>query len=388
MKRYLVFFLNLFFLSLISVYATDFNITGKNVILYNLRDYSVIYEKNATDKSAIASLTKIATATIALENIDDLNEFVTITPKDFEGLEGYATAGFNVGDRVTYLDLLYGVLLPSGAEAVQAIVNNTLGREKFIAEMNNLVDKLGLINTKFSNPIGMDDEANYSTAEDVAKLLKYALENETFKTIFTTKEYRTTNNLLLKSTLIHYQDNLDISLIDGAKSGFTKQAGRCLASIATINDVDYLLVVINSSTDHSYNAIADSLTIYDYYSKNYSYQTIISEDTYIKEIPIKWSKEENYQITGSDNVEMYLENNTDLTYEYVGVEEIKINTKKDTLLGVVNVYDKDNLIYTSNVYLNKDISYYHPGIFLLIIILLFLLIIKLLRKRGRNARKN
>ena len=318
--------------SFVNVCAQDFEISAENVILYNLNDNTILYEKNSDEKVSIASITKIMTSIVALENIDDLNDYVTITLKDFNGTVGYSKAGFNVGDKVTYEDLLYGILLPSGAEAVNAIVNNTLGYDEFIKAMNDTAKKIGLENTSFENPIGKDNVNNYSTVKDVAKMLEYALKNSNFKKIFTTKEYVTTNGINLNSTLMPYKNILNISIIDGSKSGFTSNAGRCLASISTIDDVSYLLVVLNSSLSNAYNAVKDSITIYDYYSNNYSYQLVLESDKVITSLPIKYSKEKEYDITSNDDIKLYLKNDTvdNLTYEFDGVSEIKYNTKKDT----------------------------------------------------------
>lgn len=388
MKKYIALILSLFFFFPIIVLAEDFDITGENVILYNLNDNMVLYEKNANDKTSIASLTKMMTAMTAIDIIDDLNKEIVIKKEDFYGTEGYSEAGFKVGDKVTYLDLLYGILLPSGADAVNAIVNNTLGNSKFIEKMNENAKKIGLKNTSFSNAIGKDNEANYSTAKDMATLVRYAIKNETFLKIFTTKEYITTNGLKLKSTLNHYSDLLNVTEIKGAKSGFTKGAGRCLASIATLNDVDYLLVVINASKEKPYNAVKDSLTIYDYYKDNYSYQQVIDKDEVITSIPIKWSKEDTYNITALEDIDMYLKNGVsdDLTYKYEGVEEIKKGTKKDTYLGVLKVFNGNEPLTTQDVYLEENIKYYEPMLIIGLIILVLLIIIKLLTKRKRKKR--
>ena len=372
--------------SFVNVCAQDFEISAENVILYNLNDNTILYEKNSDEKVSIASITKIMTSIVALENIDDLNDYVTITLKDFNGTVGYSKAGFNVGDKVTYEDLLYGILLPSGAEAVNAIVNNTLGYDEFIKAMNDTAKKIGLENTSFENPIGKDNENNYSTAKDVAKMLEYALKNSNFKKIFTTKEYTTTNGINLNSTLMPYKNILNISLIDGSKSGFTSNAGRCLASISTIDDVSYLLVVLNSSLSNAYNAVKDSITIYDYYSNNYSYQLVLESDKVITSLPIKYSKEKEYDITSNDDIKLYLKNDTvdNLTYEFDGVKEIKYNTKKDTYLGTIKIYNEQELLYESDVYLNKDITYYN---FYLIGLIVFIVIVILLKLRSKKRKK-
>lgn len=384
MKKLTIFLFSLFFL-LTTTYATDLDITAKFISLYNLNDNELIYSKNADEKTSIASLTKIMTTLVAIENIDNLDANVTITSKDFEGTTGYSKAGFTIGDKVTYLDLLYGILLPSGADAVNAIVDNTLGYDNFIAKMNEKAKELNMSNTSFENPIGKDNEKNYSTAQDLSKLLRYALKNPTFKKIFTTKKYTTTNNKVLNSTINSYPD-LDTSIINGAKSGFTKNAGRCLASISNLNNVNYLLIVISSDKTYSYNAIKDTLTIYNYYSDNYSYKNILNDETFIKEIPIDLSREKTYKITGNEEINKYLKNDSKIKYEYSGVDKITFNTKKGTKLGEVKIYNEDTLIATSNVYLENNITYYNIG-YILILILIFIIIVLLRKNKKRKRRR-
>ncbi len=388
MKKVVFFLFSLFFFCY-SVYANDFDITGEYVTLYNMNEDTLLYSKNDTKKTSIASLTKMMTTLVAIEEIDNLDKIVTIKERDFEGTVGYSKAGFKVGDKVTYRDLLYGIILPSGADAVNAVVNNTLGYDKFIKKMNETAKKIGMNDTSYANPVGKDDENNYSTSNDLAKLLKYALKNETFKTIFTTKNYKTSNGLNLESTVNRYENILNTNEIKGAKSGFTKDAGRCLASITTLNNVDYLLVVINSSTTSPYNAIKDTITIYDYYNNNYGYKNIINDDTFIKEIPVDFSKEKTYKITGSEDIEKYLKNNTEVTYKYVGSDKVTFNTKKGSKLGVVKIYDGDVLLATSNVYLENNIEYYPIITYIMIgiAVIFVLLIVKKIKKKKHRRRR-
>lgn len=386
MKKYLIAFLTILCIGIKSPLA----VTSQNIILYNLNDDNVLYEKNSHEKVSIASLTKIMTATVALENISDLSEKVIITSKDFLKTDGYAKAGFKNGDIVTFEDLIYGILLPSGAEAVNATINNTL-KENFVIEMNNIAKKIGLENTSFENPIGKDNDNNYSTAEDVAKLLKYALKNPEFKKIFTTKKYTTSNGLVLNSTLNRYSDVFDTNKIIGAKSGFTKNAGRCLASITTLNDVNYLLVVLNADQSIPSNAIKDSLEIYEYYDENYSYQIILDKDEVLKSIPIKFSKEKYYDIKGHENISKYLLNNTkdNLKIVYDGKDEIDYKMAKGTLLGEIKIYDGENLLAKENVYLEKNITYYPLEIWFLVIVIVSILMIFIINKfikRGKGKK--
>ena len=388
MKKILTFLL-LFLLAPLFVLASEFDITGEYVVLYNLNDDEILYEQNSNEQTSIASITKIMTALVAMDNISDYDSIITITTADFEGTAGYSKAGFSVGDRVTYRDLLYGILLPSGADAVNAIVRNTLGYDDFIIAMNELAKKIGLENTSFSNPVGKDDVNNYSTASDVAKMLKYALENPLFKEIFTTKEYTTTNGINLESTLYPYQDILDIDKIAGSKSGFTRGAGRCLASITNLDGVNYLLVILNSSVDQNYSAVLDTITIYDYYNDNFSYQDILTEGQLITTIPVKWGKDKTYEITSPISVSKFLENSasSNLTYEYNGLEEIPQYTKKDTKLGTISVYNDGKLLYETTVTLTEDISYYHPVLWLISGFVILVVLILLLKKRKRRRKR-
>ncbi|MBQ6840949.1 MAG: D-alanyl-D-alanine carboxypeptidase [Bacilli bacterium] len=377
-----------------TVYADEFEITSDYAVLYNLNDPQIIYEKNSEEKTSIASLTKIMTAIVAIEENPDLNESVTIKNKMLEGLTGYSIVGLKSGNVVTVKDLLYGALLPSGADAVNALAFHTSGNvNAFVLLMNNKAKELGLSNTSFQNPIGMDHDDNYSTAKDVAKLLQYALENKTFKEIFTTRNYSIDSlGLNLKSTLYGYANpfGLDISKITGAKSGFTYAAGYCLASTATINNVDYLLVNIGSDTSSKANAVKDSLTIYNYYSSNYSYQTVLEEDVVLKTLPVKWGKVKTYDIVSNEEIQLYLKNGLDkdkIIYEYEGTEEITSDIKKGDKLGVIKVLLEQTKLTEFNVFLESDIEYHQPLLYiglLCLVSFIFLVLKKSKKKRKKH----
>ena len=407
-KKYLLIILSIFLFNINSIYAKDinnaktyeletkeFDIESKNAILYNLTDNYILYDKNSNDEVPIASITKIMTSIIAIENIDDLDKEVTITTDVFNNISEYAQAGLKIGNKVTYRDLLYGVLLPSGADAVNALILNTTNtKEEFIKLMNDKVKELNLEHTKFDNAIGMDSKDNYSTAHDLAIILNYALKNEEFYKIFTTRNYTIkSTNLKLESTLIHYGKNLDTSIIKGAKSGYTDDAGVCLASISSTEDIDYLLVVLGANTSNRANAIKDTIEIYDYYTNNYSHKTIAKDNQTIKTINTKWGKEKTYDIKIKDNINYYLNNDVnleDIKYEYNGIEELNYKIKKGTKLGTIKVKYKDKILTTNEVYLDKEIKYYHPILYTIIAIsILFIIIIFIIikKKKKRKRRK-
>lgn len=396
MKRWIKFLFVLLLFQVEVVFAEDFNITSEHVILYNLNDNNVLYELDSEEKTQIASLTKIMTTIVALEEVENLDEEVVVTREAFNGISEYSQAGLKVGNKVTVRDLLYGAMLPSGADAVNVLALHVSGSiSNYVKLMNDKVEELGLENTHFDNPIGMDSENNYSTASEVAKILLYALENDTFREIFTTRNYTISKlNLSMKSTLIGYSKSygLDVSEISGAKSGFTDGAGLCLASIATIDEVDYLLITIGAETRNRSNAIRDTLEIYHYYSSNYSYQKIMHKGDVLATIPVKWGKVKTYDIKAIDDESMYLENGirkNKIKYEYDGIDELNYMIKKGDKLGDVKVIYRDETLATYDVYLEDGLEYYHPVLYGMIVfsIILMLLSIRMMKKNKRKKRR-
>ena len=403
MKKYfrLIFICLLLSIRTTYVSAEDFNITSDHVILYNLNDDEVLYEQKSDEKTQVASLTKIMATLVAIENNDNLDKEVVITKEALQGIGEYTKAGFKAGNKATVRDLLYGTMLPSGADAVNALAIHTSGSVKnFVELMNDKVEELGLENTSFDNPIGMDSDDNYSTASDMAAILKYALKDPTFRDVFSAREYTISSiNKTVKSTLINYSKSygLDITEIIGAKSGFTDGAGLCLASIATIDDVDYLLVTMGADTKNRSNAVRDSLEIYDYYSSNYSYQTITKKDDILATIPVKWGKNDTYNIMADKDIELYLENSirkNKIKYEYDGIEELNYKIKKGTKLGTITVLYRDEKIFDFDVYLDEKLEYYHPVLYGVIVVSFIVMILSLrgiiIRKKkikGKKIRK-
>ncbi|MBP3920577.1 MAG: D-alanyl-D-alanine carboxypeptidase [Bacilli bacterium] len=377
--KWIRFFICVVVLFPISVKAID--IYSNNGILYNLNDDKIIFEKNAHQRVQIASLTKIMTALVSIENISDFNDKVLITPDVFVGLDDYAMAGFKIGDEVTYKDLLYGLMLPSGAECAYTLAINISGSVfNFVDLMNQKAIELGLENTHFQNPIGMDDVNNYSSVFDIAKLLRFALDNPIFYDLFTTKEYVTTNGLVLESTIKEKGNyyNLDVSSILGSKTGFTDWAGYCLASIAKINDINYLFVTTKANTNQQYQVI-DAINVYNYYSKNYGYKKVLSYNQLLSTVKIRNSFKKEYNIYSDIDKYLYLNNDVDvnnLSYYYDGVSELTHESLNDYIGKVSIVYDNE-VLYSYDVYLNEKINYINYPL-LIVVFFVFLLVIFLL----------
>ena len=272
-----------------------------------------------------------------------------------------ATAGFRLGEEVTYRDLLYGLLLPSGADAAQALTRLVAGTfDDYINLMNQKAVELGCKNTNFVNTTGLDAEGHYSTVEDVATIFKYAIKNDTFLEIIKTKSYTTSNGrLTLKSTIEKSKQkyNLSMDYLLGGKTGTTGDAGYCLASIANYNGVDYMLItaktIFPSNQPLNYN---DAKTVYEYFMNNYSYKNVLSKKDKIVSIKTKYAKNDYVDFYANKDLDMYLENTynkDELIYKYIGLNEIVYDMEVGTKLGSVEVYDKDILLTTVDVVLSE-----------------------------------
>lgn len=173
----------------INVQAIELDLNSKYVYVYNVNEDREMYDLNANEEAKVASMTKIMTAIIVIENNKNLDEYVTILDEDLRDMYEYTTTGFQAGNKVTKRELLYGILLKSGSDAVNAAVRTTTDtEEEFINLMNQKVHELGLVHTHFSNAVGKDKD-NYSSAYDIAHIMKYCLKNEVFKEIISTDTY-------------------------------------------------------------------------------------------------------------------------------------------------------------------------------------------------------
>lgn len=379
MKRWTIIVSVFFLLSsfLVPIQAKEeIELKSENVIFISLNEDRILYEKGKDEKIYPASMTKIMTALVALEHIDDLEKKHTITAKDLEGLQakGASVAGFKVGQTLTYRDLLYGILLPSGADATQAIANALFGsEEKFVEKMNEKSKALKLKNTHFVNTSGLHEDEHYSTVADIAKLLEYALQNETFKDMFCTYHYVTSDNKTeMYSTMQVYlmNQNMDASFILGSKTGFTYEAGLCLASYGKYKEDTYIMVSAQTNSDNVYPYhVKDAITLYDYIYNRYKREILLKKGDMLPnsldEIPVKYGNPDSIAIHAGEEDISYLKDTTKegkITYEFELAKEFKKDgyisapLKKGTLLGKLRIYEDGKLVYDKNNYLHEDIE--------------------------------
>lgn len=235
-------FCAVFLASIMTVQASAVSTSAESAILIEQGSGRVLYEQDADEERLIASITKIMTALVALEEGDLLAEY-TVTAEDMaEGSSMY----LKPGETLRLQELLYGLMLSSGNDAALAVAHCVAGSvEDFVVLMNKKAAELGLDHTSFENPNGLDGEKHYSSASDMARLTAYALENQDFCRIVSTssitigERYLANHNKLLRL----YEGCI------GVKTGYTKAAGRTLVSAARRGDMTLVCVTLCDGDD-------------------------------------------------------------------------------------------------------------------------------------------
>lgn len=241
-------------------------INARAAIIYDRTTKEIIWGKNENEQRPMASTTKIMTAIVVLEN-SNLLDVVTISKK--AAGTGGSRLKISTGDKITVNDLLYGLMLRSGNDAAVALAEYVGGSvEGFASLMNKKAKELGLSNTNFVTPHGLDDENHYTTAYELALLTDYALNNETFSKIVNTKS--TTISINGNSRNIYNTNELlgYMSGVNGVKTGFTNGAGRCLVTSCTRDNNQIITVVLGCDTKKQ--RTSDSTKLIEYAFKNYT----------------------------------------------------------------------------------------------------------------------
>lgn len=264
----------------ISLSSTRSKLHSPYAILVRLKDQKVAFETRSEERIYPASLTKIMTAIVAIENISDLQERIILPKNIFHELfaANASVAGFLPSEEIPAIDLLYGTLLPSGADATMGLTLLVSDSEsEFVKLMNKKANQLGMKDTHFTNASGLHEDNHYTTVKDIATLLEYALKNETFLEIFTSVRHSTASTnrhsggITFYSTMFKSMDTneFDGGRILGGKTGYTAESGLCLASLAEKNGTQYILVTAAAAGDHKTKQyhIMDAFTVYGKYLK-------------------------------------------------------------------------------------------------------------------------
>lgn len=335
-------------------------INSRRYAVYDRLSGRCIYGKDENKQTAMASTTKIMSSIIVVENCN-LSDTVTITSK--AAGTGGSRLGLHTDDKITVNDLLYGLMLRSGNDAAVALAIHTAGNvEGFADLMNKKAKELGLTNTHFVTPHGLDNSEHYTTAYELAVITDYALKNEIIAKIVKTKS----TNISINGNPMQINNTNEllgnVNGVYGVKTGFTNNAGRCLVTSVKRGDMDLIIVVLGADTRK--DRAKDSIKLIEYaYKKFY---TINVEEIIEKEF-ILWKQiNENriYIDKASNSLELKLDEmkikklvtDKEPTIEISAVNYIEAPILKDTRIGTLTVKIGDELIEEIEIKAEKDVK--------------------------------
>ena len=353
--------------TLLPVTATDDafdlgkNLYSTNYIFLDADTGQVLSAKKQDEQISIASLTKMMTVLLAIENSSSLNQTVTITDEMIDGLyeEQASVAGYVTGDTATVLDLCYAAAIPSAADAANALAIQIGGSfENFYQMMNDKATQLGMDHTVFKSAHGLDREGQYSTVEDVSKLLRYALQNPTFKEIFSTKEHTTQATTFypfgipLASTIWAYADTYGYNLanLSGGKTGYTLQAGRCIAYWATVNDMNIIAVTAGASTNvEQYSNLSDAQTALTSLA-SWHKKTILKKNDVVSTIEYKsFMHTANIDVKMDKDITLDLPADVECTYEVDLPKKFSAELYDQNIQATISFTADNKTIYTKTI---------------------------------------
>ncbi len=382
---------NTFSLTASASFTSLLEIESDIVLLVNTDSETVILDKNANKRTAPASLTKIVTCMLVLENCPDLSVPVTCKRESLNGLykQNAATAGILPGETLTIKELLYCLMLPSAADAANILADYVGGSiDDFVIMMNEFVTKLGCNDTQFVNAHGLDDNPNgYTTANDLYKITSYALKNNTFKEITSTSRYdvaptekyphtrylHNTNKMMNPGIRDYYHKS-----VSGVKTGTTEKAGRCVITTASQDGYNYMLIVMNAP---QYDidedgveenvAFTESKKIYNWVFENIELRKITTTTDVVTVINVQYnSKVDHVRLLPAKELTALVPHETEtnsLTIRPVEGETpdtVAAPVKKGEVLGKAEILYGDVVVATVDLVAGEDIDL---NIFLLIL---------------------
>ncbi len=369
---FVVFFINYFYFNNNFVLGNDLSINARSYVVLDRKSKKVLIGKNEYTKSKMASTTKIMTATIILENCN-LDDIVTISKKSAN--TGGSRLGLKTNDKISVLNLLYGLLLCSGNDAAVALAEYCSGSiPEFCNLMNQKAIELGLTNSHFETPHGLDSDGHYTTAYELSLITDYALKNSTFVKIVNTKNHTIKIN--------NYPKNLSntnelLGVLDGVygvKTGFTNGANRCLVTACKRNDMDLICIVLGCDTKKFRGQ--DSTKLINYCFDNFEYVNIRNLLTHklndwkndnknyfniIKGVSTKLDIK--FSDPSSDVIPIKKDEINNINVRFSINKNLAAPITVDNIIGNYEIFSSTNTIYSGDIISNnaidkKNIKYY------------------------------
>ena len=359
MKKILwIFILGLAFINICNA-QVDLAPSSKSAILIDAKTGTVLYEKDADKSYPPASMTKIMSMLLIMEEIDknnlSLDDKILISKK--ASSMGGSQLFLQEGESYPVKELLKGIAIASGNDAVVAMAEKIGGSvEGFVDMMNKKAQELGLKNTKFINPHGLDAEGHVSSARDMALMAKELLKHEKileFTSIY--EDYLKKNDgssiwLVNTNKLVRFYEG-----VDGLKTGFTKEAGYCLTSTAQKNNLRLISVVMGEPTSDERSS--DTTNMLNYGFNTYEIYTAFTKDTSLGSKRVEFGKKDVVDLAlVNDYVKLLKKNEEKPNYSFeVNVDKLKAPLKKGDVVGKAKVIDNGNVIDEVDITVLEDI---------------------------------
>ena len=333
---------------------------AKSAIILEASTGKIIYEKNADEKLAMASMTKMMTLLLIMENIENgnLKWDEMITASEYASSMGGSQIFLEYGEQMSVEDLVKGICIASGNDASVAMAERIGGTEEnFVKMMNDKAKELGLKNTQFQNACGLDTKDHYSSAKDMAIIAQELVKHKKILEYSGTYEdylrKNTDNSFWLVNTnkLVRYYQG-----VDGLKTGYTSDAGYCITTTAKRNGMRLITVVMGEPTSQIRNA--ETTTMLDYGFNTYQIDTILSKDTVISKENVLLGEKNTVEVLPKEDITIL---NTkvgakrNITYK-LDLDNIKAPLKKGDIVGKINIIEDNKTIMTIDAVSKSNIK--------------------------------
>lgn len=361
MKKILILLLLLISIPLVKAEETeDLAPNAKSAIMIEASTGEILFQKNKDEKLAPASMTKMMSMLLIMEEIENgnlkWNEMITTSEK--ASSMGGSQIFLKVGEKMTVEDLLKGVAIASGNDAVVALAERVSGsEEQFVKRMNIRAKDLGLKNTNFINATGLTADNHYSSAYDMSLIAKELVKHEKILEFTSTyedylrKDTKSPFWLVNTNRLVRFKEG-----VDGLKTGFTDEAGYCLT--ATMKKDNMRLITVVMKEENTSKRSADTTKMLDYGFNIYMVQTILDEKTTIEKKKVELGKTLTTEIVPKENITILNKKSDDqknIIYK-TNINKIIAPVKKGDKVGTIDIIEDNNIISTIDATVKEDIS--------------------------------
>ena len=367
MKKVLC-FLCLFFIAF-SVKAEESKVdytlaqNAESAILIEASTGKILFEKNSHEKLSPASMTKMMSMLLVMEAIENdvikWDDIITVSQR--ASSMGGSQILLEVGEKMSVEDLFKGVAVGSANDAVVALSEAVTGSvEEFVEMMNKRASELGLTDTNFKNPHGLDEVNHYSSAHDMSIIARELLKHEKvleFSSIYEDYLRKGTDRefwLVNTNKLVRFNP-----IVDGLKTGYTKTAGYCLTATASKNNMRLIAVVMKEPDTTTRNSEVTEMLDYGY--AKYKLEKVVDKNDVLKEIKISKAKDETVKIVPVNDVNIIMNKSTKLgniTYD-LNINKITVPTKKGTCVGKLIIKENNKIVDTINLTIKEDVTKVH-----------------------------